>query len=113
MCVCVSLSLVIVFLSFDGSETLIKINIIGFALHLTNGFFPQVLWLSHSSPGMFGIGSLLPFPRSDLKQVFCLFVVVVVFFLFLMNSYSACSLSLSLSLSLLPPPKNVHTVCPC
>ena len=27
------------FLSFDGSETLIKINMIGFALHLTNVFF--------------------------------------------------------------------------
>ena len=47
-CMCASLSLslslslsvslsfvVVVFLSFDGSETLIKINIIGFALHPT------------------------------------------------------------------------------
>ena len=61
--VCMSLSFVVVVLSFDGSETLIKINI-GFALHLANGFFPQVL------PGMFGIGSLLRFPRLDPKQVF-------------------------------------------
>ena len=50
VCVCLSLSLslslcvlflffVSVFLSFVGSETLIKINIIGFALHLTKVFF--------------------------------------------------------------------------
>ena len=52
-----------VFLSFDGSKTLIKINIRGFA-----GVFPQVLWFSHSPPGMFGIGSLLPFPRLDPKK---------------------------------------------
>ena len=60
---CMSLSFVVVVLSFDGSETLIKINI-GFALHLANVFFPQVL------PGMFGIGSFLPFPGLDPKQVF-------------------------------------------
>ena len=42
-----------VFLSFDGSETLIKINIIGFALHPTNVVvFLRVLRFSHSSPGM-------------------------------------------------------------
>ena len=79
MCACVALYLFsflfweggggcFVFLSFDGSETLIKINIIGFQLHPTNWvsfFFSRVLRSSHSSPGMFGIGSLLPFPKSD------------------------------------------------
>ena len=37
----------------------------GFWLHPTNDLFPRVLWFSHSSPGMFGTGSFLPFPRSD------------------------------------------------
>ena len=73
MRVCSSLSLSLfrfdffVFLSFDGSETLVKINIIRFPLHPTNAllFFPLVLQFSHSSPGMFGTGSRLHFPRSD------------------------------------------------
>ena len=33
-------SVVVVVPSFDGSETFIKINIIGFALRPTNVFFP-------------------------------------------------------------------------
>ena len=47
MCACVSpppppplVFCFLVFLSFDGSETLIKINIIGFTLHPTNRFPP-------------------------------------------------------------------------
>ena len=58
------------------------------------GFFPWLLWFSHSSPGMFGIGSLLPFPRSDPS-----------FFSFFLFSYESIhipkfsTLSLSLSLS--------------
>ena len=76
MCASLSLFLVAaVFLSLDGNETLIKINIIGFALHLTNVFFfpPWVFRFSHSSPGMFGIGSLLPFPRLDPNTFFSSF----------------------------------------
>ena len=95
MCVCVcvclslSLSLLLVFLSFDGSE----INIIGFALHLTNGFFLRVLRFSHSSPGMFGIGSLL-FPRSDPKHVAFFSFLFFSFFFFLI-AFFFFSLSLS------------------
>ena len=51
VCACISLSFVFcwfVFPSFDGCETLIKINIIGFALHLTNvfssGWGPFIPW---------------------------------------------------------------------
>ena len=55
-------------------------------------FFPQVLQFSHSSPGIFGIGSLLPFWRSDPNNFF--------FFFFFpphqsILQSSACSLSLS------------------
>ena len=57
---CLLIFVCFVFVSFDGSETLIKINITGFALHPTNVFSPRILRFFHSSPGMFGIGSLLP-----------------------------------------------------
>ena len=93
--VCLSLSLCVfggcfVFLRFGGSETLIKINIIGFSLRLTNGVFPGYSDFSDSSPGMFGLRPLLPVPPprirtaklSSLSLSYCL------------------SLSLSLSLSL-------------
>ena len=99
-----SLSLfVFVFLSFGGSETLIKINIIGFALHPTNGFSPRVLRFSHSSPGMFGEGSLLPFLRSDPLFFFFFFFFSLFFPLSssVMNPYSKAQHALSL---LRPPP---------
>ena len=102
VCVCSSFRLFknrsfggFVFLSFDGTETHIKINIMGFLLHQTFFlfFFLGILVF----PGIFGTGSL-PFWRSDThppmpptpraQLSFCL-------------SVSACpSLSLSLSLSL-------------
>ena len=73
---------VVVFPSFDGSETF-KINIIGFALHPTNVVvFPRVLRFSHSFPGMSGTGSLFPFLRSDPKNFFSFF-----FFSFFSSSF--------------------------
>ena len=65
----ISLFFCFVFLSFDDSDTLIKIKInrvLEFCLYPTNGFSPHVLRFSHSSPGLFGTGSLLPFPPSPL-----------------------------------------------
>ena len=110
---CVSLSVVVVivfvvvFPSFDGSETFIKINIIGFALHPTNVVvFPGVLRFSHSSPGMFGIGSLFPFLRSDPK-----FYFFFLFLFFLMNPYSKAQHAFSLSPPPPPPPPPSPHLC--
>ena len=74
--------------SFDGRETLIKIIIIGLALHPTNSP-PPVLQFSRSSPRMFGIGSLGSILFSSHESVF---------------QSSARSLSLSISPPPPPPP---------
>ena len=59
-------------------------------------FFPWVLQFSHSSPGMFGTGSLLHFPRLDLfKNKFKPWSIF---------QNSVLSRSLSLSMSISPPP---------
>ena len=83
MCTCVALSFFPLmsfalwcFPNFDGSGTPMKININRVLSASDHCFFPcfsWVLWFSHSSPGKFGTGGLLPFPRSDLFSVlFCL-----------------------------------------
>ena len=68
-------SVVVVVPSFDGSETFIKINIIGFALRPTNVFFPRVLRFSHSFPEMFGIGSLFSFSKVGFYFLFLFFIL--------------------------------------
>ena len=107
--VCLSLSLSVfggcfVFLRFGGSETLIKINIIGFSLRLTNGVFPGYSDFSDSSPGMFGLRPLLPVPPPRIR-IAKLSSLSLSYCLSLSFSLSLClCLSVCLSFSLPPPP---------
>ena len=101
MCASLSLSFCCYFLSFDGSETLIKINITGFVLHLINGFFSLVTLVFPFIP--WDVWNWKP---SSFSKVGSKFFFFLSFFLWI-HTYSkvqhALSLSLSLSLSFQPP----------